>query len=183
MTEETTLYVRVKPYNLRQGALANRVTVGGKLFEAGNWYRVKESAAGMLADLVQATGVPFFDVLTEAEHIAAFQRDMRAAMTAAGFQGLSLPESVQGAPVKTHRTGPVKGAYDGLATQVVDVNPSNAAQLVAAAEVPNAPQKSTNVDTMSMQELKDLAGDLGISVRFGASKEALKKQIKTASAR
>jgi len=183
MILETVRYVRVKPYNLRQGALANRVTVGGKMFEAGNWYRVAEDAAIKLAELAQATGVPFFDVLTETEYKTVFQKDMRAAMAAAGFQGLSLPEGITNAHVKTHRTGPSKSEFDGLAAQVEDVDHSHAAQLISEVAPSAAPLKQTDIEAMSMQELKDLAVDLGVGVKFGTSKEALKKQIKSASAR
>lgn len=66
------LYVRVKPYNPRQGYILNRYHFLGNLFVGGarpTWYRVTQEYADFCREDRQETGLPAFDIVTEAEKL------------------------------------------------------------------------------------------------------------------
>ena len=117
------LYVRLEPFNKKTGALARRVTAGGRLFEEGQWYVLPEVWAGKLKNLKQESGASYFQLMSKADFEGTARREMAAAMTAAGIHGLAM-QGVQDFPKpNVQKQGPSPSAFEGLdaATNEVDL--------------------------------------------------------------
>lgn len=55
--------VRITPYNVEAGAVARRISIGGRLYIAGREYTVSDSLGAKLLAMKQPTGAPLFELL------------------------------------------------------------------------------------------------------------------------
>jgi hypothetical protein len=121
MSEEI-LYVRVKPYNKATGQLAQRVTIGDKLFVSGEWYQLKAASANKIRDLKQSSGANYFDVKTEEEFHETAREELAIAMRAAGLQGLAFQNVMQEPVVRPPKQKNKKSEFTDFSKDVADVD-------------------------------------------------------------
>lgn len=115
-------YVRITPYNKKQGALAMRIGLGGRVFEAGQWYTMAGSWAGKMSKLTQEGGAPVFEIMDKDAFEATSRAEMLALMRAQGIAGLATQGAVPSMPVaKTHKDGPKESAFSGMSEDVKEV--------------------------------------------------------------
>lgn len=173
----TTQYVRIVPYNKKEGALAARVCVGGKLFISGKWYRMPAEQAAKLLPLRQSTGAPYFQVLDAERFEETSRRELAAAMTAAGLDGLAMQGAQEAPrPAPPPSAGPRKGAFDGLEKSVSDVDLSQP-QAREREEEPPLPDEP-DIDRMTKAELLVLADQRGVKVPSGTSSARIRALLR-----
>jgi len=111
----TTMYTRLMPES--EGGKCKRLTISGQTFMAGRWYRMNDRSLQMVRPLMQARGIPYFQVLTEKEWRETTRKELAAAMAGqlggdaiAALQGLVGGPQVSSSP----KTGPTKSSFEGL---------------------------------------------------------------------
>lgn len=133
-------YVRITPRDKRSGALAERVTVGGRVFEAGQWYTLSEKWCDKIAGLRQDGGAPYFQIMSEEQFRATAQAETLALMRAQGIAGLAAQGAIPSMPMAhTHKSGPKESAFAGLEDESEEVSMAEPVQPVAPAPDPAAP--------------------------------------------
>jgi len=85
MSVDEVRYLRITPYSPKTGALAQKVCVGSQIFVQGIWYTMRTTAAARLAQLVQVSGVPYFQVCTQDQWSELARRETLAAARAHGI--------------------------------------------------------------------------------------------------
>lgn len=134
-------FVRVLPPGKATGGKVERVCIGGQLFIYGSWYEVPDTKAAILADLQQAPGIPFFQVVDQEDYSRVVKQELVAAARAAGFDGMAdLVRHEHGAPITHKAHGKVASRFAGMDASVKEVQPgarigkaAPAAQLTADA--------------------------------------------------
>jgi len=153
-----SMFVRVLPVTRATKGKAERVSVGGQLFLAGNWYELSAEKAGSISDLEQAPGVKFFQVLTTAEYRDTVEMELKAAARAAGFDGIGSQAAPP--PVISHKAGAKPSKFAGLASGVREVPASGrvGAPQQAPVAVPAAKSaKSSDGIGVTREMLKDMS--------------------------
>lgn len=192
-------YVRITPYNKPTGALAQRVSVDGKLFTAGSWYTLPAEAAEKLAKLKQGTGAPMFEVCDYNEYREAARRDLAAMAVAAGVQGLHLAQPAIPEPRKHSEKGERKSALAGIGKQIKDLEPSKdgvvtSRDVVPTREAHESVEKADELDEeldeeldveltpdiskMKRPQLEALCKENGIKIPFGSSNGEIKQLLR-----
>ena len=192
-------YVRVTPYNKNIGALANRVSIDGKLFVGGQWYSLPAEAADKLARVKQKTGAPMFEICSHAEFREASRRDLAAMAAAAGIKGLALAPQEAPKPRK-HQDKSRKSKLAGIGKAVKDVEvekidvvpqvpvepepieeedePIEDDEGVEEEEVAEEVDETVSVDKMKRPALLKLCKDNGVDIPFGSSNPELRKLLR-----
>lgn len=175
-------YIRVQPYNQKTGALCMRYTIGGRTFQAGEWYTVAADVADTLVDLEQESGAPVFQVLDEAGFRKVAQKELSAAMLAAGLAGLAVDQPIEMPVPKTPKAGAVKSKFEGMSEAVSEVpktgDAAPAAQAVAKSDdAPAAPPSADELAGMDEAALLDVAEDLGVDYEPEAGEAELRTAI------
>jgi len=130
--------IRLTPFNKRSGALARRLTIGGQLFEADRWYEVSPAVCEKLRPLLQDSGTPFFQIVTEEkEWQDIVRRELAERVGGPGAAALAAmvtsPAPEPSAPPK--REGEVrKSRFDGI--RAAEVSEEDAAKAAVAAMSP-----------------------------------------------
>lgn len=200
-------YVRLTPYDEKRGARCQRLTVGGMLFVAGNWYELDPAAADQLADLEQRPGTPYFQIVkSEDDWKEIVRRELAAAMggpQAAALAALFSKPEPDRSPAPRKAGELVKSRFDGLKAK--EVSPRAAAEkaasdlaptpvsseLASSSEEPvdddededdaGAPAvDGLDLDTMTKRELLELADDIGLEIDPKARKADVLDAVKAA---
>lgn len=201
----STHYVRLAPYSQKRGALAQRVCIGGQIFEAGKWYELPSSATAALRDLVQGTGAPYFEIVeTEATWREIARKELAAKMggpeAAALAEMFASPSPTKSAPPK--KEGEViPSAFSGLKAKEIDrgetarkvaadlaptpialeARVEAAAKAVAEAEdAEDAEGEGPDLAAMTKKELLELADDLGLEVDGKMKKSEIASAVRRA---
>lgn len=174
-------YVRLSPYNKKTGALARRFTIGSRTFVGGEWYVLPQSWCDKLVDLNQESGAPFFQILDEAGFRKVTQKEMVAAMTAAGLQGLALNAPIDLPKVKAPKAGPSPSKFDGLAKESAQVDlasPESVTKAQEKVEAANEDMPSAE-DVLAMDEsaLLDAVEDLNMDIDPEAGPDAMREAV------
>jgi hypothetical protein len=136
-------YVRITPYDKRAGALAERVTLGGRVFEAGQWYTLNDAWCKKIAPLKQDAGAPYFQIMDEATFHLTAQQETLAAMRAQGISGLAAHGAIPGMPtVQKQKTGPKESSFAGMDKEADEVS------LVEQPSAPIAPPPEPEVEPL-----------------------------------
>lgn len=125
MSNNDTMYVRLKPYDVKRGYLVRRYMLAGHEFMTDNetgrpiWNRVTAQAAAFLKPLKQNPDDPeskdLFDVLTPEEYATVREREQAQAMTAV----LGLGEG----PVREPKAPPTIDRVGGRTSAIPDLGP------------------------------------------------------------
>ncbi len=123
------LYARVKPLNPRQGYVLNRYHYLGNLFVGGprpTWYKVSPEYAAYCRQDVQETGVPSFDVVTEAEKQEIDAKEEQLRLVELGFMSATVaaPPSRQAIDIQDARVPAARGAARAEAVPLTVEKPS-----------------------------------------------------------
>ena len=130
-------YVRVTPYDKRKGALAARVTLGGRVFEAGQWYTLSPTWCQKIAPLRQESGAPYFEIMSAAVFAQTAQAETLAMMRAQGIAGLASHGAIPGMPTpRAQNTGPKTSAFAGMDAESTEVSLAEGATGVVVASSP-----------------------------------------------
>lgn len=167
-------YVRIAPYNKRKGHLVQRYVIGGRLFVAGRWYRMPLLWAQRLSKLEQPTGAPIFDVMNEQQYKETTRREMAAAMTAAGFEGLTSGDFANIPKPSTPKSGARESQYADL--EKVEVDEIDLSKKAVEAPVEKAVESAKDeegedkldLDSMQRADLVALADNWGVPLPEGA---------------
>lgn len=152
-------YVRITPYDEKKGALCQRLTVGGMLFVAGNWYELEAAAAARLGDLEQNSGAPYFEIVKDEDDWKEIvRRELAAAMggpQAAALASLFTSPKPEKSPTPRKAGEVIKSSFDGLRGKEIE---PKAAVKKAAADLAPTPV-SSELDTSPEPEAEDVLED------------------------
>lgn len=118
-------YVRLQPYDKRKGFECLRHTIGGRTFEAPNWYVMDPGPAALLAERRQGNeseDAPLlFEVCTRGEYDRAVRRDMRRSMADLAGGSLADEDASLPAPLEPPKSGPSVDRFAGMFDQAATV--------------------------------------------------------------
>jgi len=142
-------YVRITPPTKR--AKCKRYTMGGRMFEVGQWYQMDATKAELLRHVEQAPGIKVFQIYDEPGFRQVANAELMAAARAAGFNGMALLPDMQMPTPKVEKEGPQKSRYEGLesVTKEVEVQRFGAPPVAPVAPVPEAPPTMTQEPQVS----------------------------------
>lgn len=118
-------YVRLQPYDKRKGHECLRHTIGGRTFEAPNWYVMDPGPAALLADRRQGNESEeaplLFQVCTRAEYEREVQRDMRRGLAEVAGGGLADADAPLPPALSPPKSGPSEDKFKGMFDDAKDV--------------------------------------------------------------
>lgn len=120
-------YVRLQPYDKRRGFECMRHTIGGRTFEAPNWYVMDPGPAALLGEQHQGNGTEdaplLFEVCTRGEYDRAIRRDMRRSMADLAGGSLADDDAQLPAPLEPPKSGPSVDRFAGMFDTAKPVEP------------------------------------------------------------
>lgn len=147
-------YVRITPPGSHPKAKCRRYTLGGRLFEAGNWYSLSARVADTLREIEQYPGVKVFQIYDEDGFNQIAQHELVLAARAAGFEGLAQFPAQAAPNVRKPKEGPVESRFSGLDKASTEVD----MRRVGAPTAPPTPPQAPPVAPLSAPPLGPDAG-------------------------
>ncbi len=115
-------HVRLTPYDRHSGALCQRLSLGGQLFEARKWYTLHPEQGEKLRPLKQKTGAPHFQIIeSDKEWRELVRQELAADMAGpeAAAMARFFSQQPQSLPSPKNPGEVVPSEFEGLTATVV----------------------------------------------------------------